>query len=273
MRGEVHSPCDGKVSARAVVIGGSGGGIETSRGLAVYLADHGIVAIALPYFQFEDLPVSLERIELEYFDHAITLAEKLPDAKTTPLTLIDYSRGSEAALLTAIDNPHVDRVVTIAGSDHVGANIDFADFWGLDAPWVRKGEPMAYATLRENRPGATWAEMRGTIVEPTVAGKLSEYTRTRELLTFAKARIPVESFRGPILLIAAGQDLSWSSVAQSLAILQSRKGLAAATFYLETKDAAQDFVVAPLGKGHEPDADAAAALASIVSFVVTADME
>src|SRR5258708_18671618 len=60
-----------------LVLGGSEGGVPRQR--AAWLASHGFAALALAYFNYEDLPPRLEAIPLEYFGRAIGWLMKRPE--------------------------------------------------------------------------------------------------------------------------------------------------------------------------------------------------
>ena len=57
------------------LFGGLGGLIEFRASL---LASHGFVALALAYFNYEDLPPQPEKTELEYFEEAVNFLLRYP---------------------------------------------------------------------------------------------------------------------------------------------------------------------------------------------------
>jgi len=86
-------------SVAVLVMGGSGGSEPSYVGEA--LARAGIGALSVAYFGRPGLPGQLRDIALEYFLAALrVLQERL--APGVPLVVLGMSRGSEAALLTAI---------------------------------------------------------------------------------------------------------------------------------------------------------------------------
>ena len=87
-------PCAG-----VLVIGGSGGSEPSYLGEA--LARAGIGALSVAYFGRPGLPGQLRDIALEYFLGSLGVLEQAL-APGVPLVVLGMSRGSEAAMLTAI---------------------------------------------------------------------------------------------------------------------------------------------------------------------------
>jgi dienelactone hydrolase len=101
-----------------VVIGGSEGGENTFKALALALA--GYPALALGYFGEPGLPRCLCDIPLEYFAKAVRWLRAQPVARGRPLVLFGASRGAEGALLIASYEPGLfDAVVASSPSSFV----------------------------------------------------------------------------------------------------------------------------------------------------------
>jgi dienelactone hydrolase len=120
-----------------LLIGGSGGS-EPSYAASAF-AEEGIAALSVAYFGRPGLPETLREIPLEYFFAAL---EILRDAVPTraPLLVLGMSRGSEAAMLTAIHSPVPvgGVVVTVPGNVVVGS-------WPRGgAAWLLGGERLPY---------------------------------------------------------------------------------------------------------------------------------
>jgi dienelactone hydrolase len=182
VHGTLFLPAAAQPSAAVLVIGGSGGSEPSYVGQA--LAAEGFAALSVAYFARDGLPAQLRGIPLEYFFSALELLRaELPSSATT-IAVLGMSRGSEAAMLTAIHAPaRVDAVLgTVPGNVVAG---------GLPpgAPaWLLHGRPL-----------------------PSVdhAGPDCEQ---------ADALIPVELIPGPVLLVAAGADQVWPSAAMARAL-------------------------------------------------------
>jgi len=162
-------PCAG-----VLVIGGSGGSEPSYVGEA--LARAGIGALSVAYFGRPGLPGQLRDIALEYFLGALRLLEEAL-APGVPLVVLGMSRGSEAAMLTAIHSGGgVDAVVAA-----VPGNVVAGSWPPGGAAWLLEGRALPYVTH---------------------SGPESEDPA---------AFIPVELVPGPVLLVGAGADRVWPS--------------------------------------------------------------
>lgn len=66
---------DGPFPGVIDMYGDEGGLIELRSSL---LATHGFAALSLPYFDFEDLPMVLKELKLEYFEEAARFLQRHP---------------------------------------------------------------------------------------------------------------------------------------------------------------------------------------------------
>ncbi len=195
-----------------VVIDGSFGGLREN--VPALLASRGWPAFALGYFKYKDRPDVANLLPLEYFQAGLAWARSQPGVER--VVLWGYSRGAEAALLTASHFPRdLDAVIAVSPS-HVVNNGE-GKAWGdwiteRDSMWsfAGRGVPCApYAEL-----GATpWATRREKALSGLPGyGISAEY---RELwLRPGVARtygIPVERFTGRMLLAAGTADEIWPS--------------------------------------------------------------
>jgi dienelactone hydrolase len=158
-----------------LVLGGSEGGLSTGF-LAASLAGSGYPSLALAYFDEPGLPQTLHRIPLEYFARALRWLAAQPQVDPSKIVVLGISRGSEAAQLLGVHYPAlVHGVVAVVPSDAVNCSLPFCN----DSAWTLRGRPFRYA-------------------QPPSS-------------VDARARIPDERIRGPMLLICAGQDRVWPS--------------------------------------------------------------
>ncbi|GHJ46959.1 palmitoyl-CoA hydrolase [Catellatospora sp. TT07R-123] len=120
-----------------LAFGGSEGG-NGEKYTAALLASHGVPALALAYFARPGLPGALRDVPLEYFDRAIT---RLHELSGLPVVLLGFSRGTEAALLSAEAFPRwVRGIVAYAPTDTVHAGYPSgAEAWTLHAAPVSPG--------------------------------------------------------------------------------------------------------------------------------------
>ncbi len=165
-----------------VVIGGSGGSEPTY--VARALAEEGVAAaLSLAYFGRPGLPPNLSAIDLEYFKAALDLlAERLGPG--VPLALIGMSRGSEAAMLTAVHLGAGVRGVLVS----VPGNVVAGGLPSGGPAWLLRGRPLP------------WVEEAGPECDDPAA------------------LIPVEKVPGPIMLVSAGSDGVWPSAPMARAI-------------------------------------------------------
>ena len=170
-----------------LVLGGSEGGVPRQR--AAWLASHGFAALALAYFNYEDLPPRLEAIPLEYFGRAIGWLMQRPEVAPGQIAVVGGSRGGELALQLASMYSQIKAVVA-----YVPANVRYpACCGGNTVPWAwtYTGKPLAYSPASPN-------------VRPDVQ---------------MRASIEVEHTHGPIFLISGEDDGVWHSSLMVSAIL------------------------------------------------------
>lgn len=108
--GEYFRPAGASSRTAVVLLGGSNGGLGNGFAAGL-LASHGYPVLSLAYFGAPGLPTTLQRIPLEYFQHAISWLAKQPEADPKRITVIGVSRGGEAALLIGATYPKLVRAV------------------------------------------------------------------------------------------------------------------------------------------------------------------
>jgi dienelactone hydrolase len=182
VHGTLFVPAGAVPAAAVLVIGGSGGS-EPSY-IAEALAREGMTAMSVAYFARPGLPRQLRGIRLEYFAAALEILRAALPSPAPPTAVIGMSRGSEAAMLTAICVPDSVRgvVATVPGNVVAGSHPPGGPAWLLG------GQPLPYAD--RSGPGCENPD----------------------------ALIPVEQIPGPVLLIAAGADQVWPSVGMARAL-------------------------------------------------------
>jgi dienelactone hydrolase len=182
--GYYFAPRENAHRAPILLFGGSEGGVSMGL-MASLLASRGHPALALGYFGAAGLPETLKRIPLEYFVRAARWIDRQPSVDARRLIVVGASRGSEAALLLASDFPKlVHGVVALSPSSKVNMSLG-----GRGPAWTLRGKGIPYAQALD--------------ADPTYE---------------SKAVIPVQRIRGPVLLVAGGQDKTWPSLAYARAI-------------------------------------------------------
>jgi dienelactone hydrolase len=163
-----------------LVLGGSEGGLSTGD-LAALLASRGYPSLALAYFGLKGLPSKLERIPLEYFEKALAWLRKRPEVDPQRLVVLGISRGSEAAILTAVHYPRLvhgvvayvpNALVYPAPGDPVPA-------------WTLAGRPLPHVARNDLR-NPFVLKPRGAILQPS-------------------------KINGPLFLVSANDDHEWDS--------------------------------------------------------------
>jgi dienelactone hydrolase len=200
-------PKGNEVRPALIVVGGSQGGLPES--LAYKFAEQGWATLAVAYFGTEGLPPSLANIPIEYGDRAIAWLQRQPLVDTRVLGIVGLSRGTEFALLLAVRNPAVKRVVAYTPSHvvwgPVGSGFDPAvSAWsdgGHALPYVPQARPPDYAAK----------PYRGT------PDFLFDLRQTSAVLA---AAIPVEKIQGAILLLSGDDDQVWPSTFMARQIMR-----------------------------------------------------
>ena len=117
LRGTLFLPAGKGPWPGVIVLGGSEGGLGLwTEAEATCLAAKGYAAFALAYFDYEDLPKSLENIPLEYFQTAIYWLQARDDIRSNSIAVLGGSRGGELALLLGATFPEIHAVVGISAS-------------------------------------------------------------------------------------------------------------------------------------------------------------
>ena len=206
-----------------IVWGGSEGGLGDSPAWAALLASHGIAALAIAYFDEPGLPCALENIPLEYFEKAIAWLRSEPQVDPGRVWILSGSRGSEADLLVAAHWPTlVHGVIATAPSSVVWGTVPGrCQPLGLTA-WTLHGQPLntdASSGSPTRNPDGSFSD-RGSFV----AGLTGP--------SAAAARIPIERFKGPVMLISGGGDELWPSTVFADRIMAALHAVPAAHVHL-----------------------------------------
>ena len=164
-------------------MGTAGGLLELK---AALLASHGFAALALAYFAYDDLPQTLDQVELEYFEEAARMLLKDPRVLSHGVGLLSISRGSEIALMLAAHQSDIIRAVVPVSPAHV-----------LSFNLIHKGNPLEYIALDVSRIKKT----ENNAVCFKDGYHMIYYSQN------SPAIIPVERINCPILLVYGTDDL------------------------------------------------------------------
>jgi dipeptidyl aminopeptidase/acylaminoacyl peptidase len=191
-----------------LVIGGSDGG-PGAPGVAMLLASHGFAALSLSYFGAPDLPPTLENIPLEYFQKALQWMRSEPDIDPASIAIYAESRGTEAALFVASNDPNITAVVARSPSFTFWSGVTKQHLPGK-AAWNYRGQPQAYIA------NTLYPDFLFTYLWDRVTGRPVRQTplfleNLQHATDDEKIGIPVQFIRAPLLLLAGADDQIWPS--------------------------------------------------------------
>lgn len=191
-----------------LVLGGSEGGIGSCSQFAALFASHGYPALALAYFQCDDLPTDIQQIPIEYVQRAVQWLKRQSTVHPGQIAVFGRSKGAELALVTASLEPDIRAVIASSPSSTVNIGTDRAftdaETFSPQSSWSFRGEPLPFVTWTE----AQCQESR----ERLDAGRRIDQIHKaawRACEWLEDAEIPVEKINGPILLLSADDDHWW----------------------------------------------------------------
>jgi hypothetical protein len=226
-----------------IVLGGSEGGASSVNESAKRLASFGFATISLPYYsppqwpsrqpevaglltQFVDIPI-------ERLNQAREYLRNRDDVDGDHIAIYGVSKGAEFVLLAAVHFPWVKTVVAIVPSDVVWEG------WGEGiAPNQRSsfafnGKPFAFTPYKD-----FGQEFQGYQTgEPVYVRRPQDRGRAANPAAAAAARIPIELYKGALLLVAGQDDQIWNSAMMAHNIAERRAAANLTTVSLIYSDA------------------------------------
>jgi dienelactone hydrolase len=204
--GKLFRPSDHSVRPGIIVLGGSGGGLGWSEGMAQELASEGYAALALAYFRYRELPKALVNIPLEYFTKAFDWMAEQQGIDTRRLTLVGGSRGAELALILGSTFPVVKAVIAYAPSSVIWGACGGITSIGK-AAWTYRNKPLMPIRMAISRVVCDHLKMAFCLISRVPYRETPLFIAALENETAVKeAIIPVENIKGPILLISGDDD-------------------------------------------------------------------
>jgi dienelactone hydrolase len=202
----IFTPGTRSCSPGVIVLGGSDGGVPEEE--AAVLAGHSFTTLALAYFGAPGLSPTLTNVPIEIVQHALQFMHDQPGVCHSRIGLLGASKGAELALVAASRFPDVGAVVAYSP-----ASVVFAGIGGKSEPalssWTFQGVPLPFAT--GTTPDDVVAAIRGERQAHRQVSYRRDYLAQLQGNTDKAAEIAVEQIRGPLLLIAGGDDLLWPS--------------------------------------------------------------
>lgn len=234
VRVSTDTPFPGAVWARptgpgrhpvVIVLGGSEGGSSTAREVAPLFAARGYATLGLPYYdpgydptdRVAGLPHSFTNIPVDRLTAVRAWLATRADADVDRLGIWGVSKGAEFALIAASHYAWINAIVAVVPTDVVWEG------WGGTGPTTASfafdGKPLAFQPY-----GGMDVELakaaRGEAMDlrrAHLAGRAAYPDR------LAAARIPIERFKGALLLVAGGHDQIWPSAEMAANIVAARR--------------------------------------------------
>ncbi|MBD8525044.1 alpha/beta fold hydrolase [Pseudomarimonas arenosa] len=206
----------------AILIGGAEGGLawQYLPQQVEALQQAGFSVFRTAYFNHAGTSALLQEIELDYFRRVIEwVAEQNDD-----LVIVAHSRGSEAALLSAIGNDKVDKLVVIAPASHVFQGIERsleATVSRRRSAWAEAGQPLPFVPFDINQ-----AQMEETALaaeKGEMCACVLDVYRQSLAKAAAETRIAVESIDATVLFVSSDSDPIWPSAQMADTMMASRQ--------------------------------------------------
>lgn len=241
-----------------IILAGAEGGDEAGRRFGPILAELGYAAVSLPYYSpnwgdygppppLPELPGSFIDIRVDQLADLRAALSAMPGVDVTRLALFGGSKGSEFALIAASRYPWITSVVAYTPSDLVweGWGLEMVEAEGTRSSFSFDGKPLAFIPYR--------GFVEGLLAGPSAdLLAIHENGRADHPNREAEARIPVETYAGPVMLIAGGKDALWNSARMANNIAAARDTAGRRTETLIYPDAGHDIIGAASGARPDP---------------------
>lgn len=218
-----------------LLLGGSEGGLaEGLRAQAVLLQAQGFSTLHLAYHNAPGKSAKLVNIPLEEFYRGLDWLKKQPGVDKDRIAIVGYSKGAEAGLLVATRYPGIRAAVLGMPSSVVWDGLAAENYalGSFSSSWSEKGEPVAHLAYK-GRPG-------GDGLMPVFENGLKELDRNPD------AAIPVEKYKGPLMLVCGEAEKLWPSCPMTDQIVERAKAKGAPQpVVLRYKDAGHGVMGAP----------------------------
>jgi dienelactone hydrolase len=213
-----------------IVLGGSEGGGSFARDRAPRFASRGFAVLGLPYYspgrderEIPELPAAFADIPVDRLNTALEWLKRRPEVDASRVALLGASKGAEFVLIAASKFKWITSVVAIVPSDVVWEG------WG---PGVEPGTRSSFALNGKALPFVPYLEFAQELDgfrtgREVRMRRFQDKGRAANPAAAVKARIEIEKFRGPLLVIGGHDDQVWASgmMAQNIAERRAAAGL------------------------------------------------
>jgi dienelactone hydrolase len=228
-----------------IALGGSEGGsaIVHSAGL---LASHGFAVLGLPYYspggfsatgptppELPTLPAAFADIPVERLEQARAWLAQQPEVDASRIAVYGVSKGAEFALIASTKMPWLKSVVAIVPSDVVWEGWGPGVEPGKRSSYAWKGTPLAFVPYVDFD-----KEFMGFQTgQPIIIRRPQDKGRAANPDRVPAARIPVETYAGPMMIVGSHGDQVWDSGGMAENINRSRAAAGRETVALIYRDA------------------------------------
>jgi dienelactone hydrolase len=213
-----------------IVLGGSEGGGWVARDRAPRFASRGFAVLGLPYYspgsgerEIPELPAAFADIPVDRLNAAFEWLKRRSEVDASRVALVGTSKGAEFVLIAASRFKWITSVVAIAATDVVWEG------WG---PGVEPGTRSSFALDGKPLPFVPYLEFAEEFAgfrsgSDVKMRRFQDKGRAANPAAAVKARIEVEKFRGPLMVIGGHDDQVWASgmMAQNIAERRAAAGL------------------------------------------------
>ncbi|AZW31420.1 acyl-CoA thioester hydrolase/BAAT N-terminal domain protein [Bordetella bronchiseptica GA96-01] len=220
LSGELYTPPGPGPHPAVIYMNGSSGGVNAPR--AALFAARGYQCLALGIFNYEGRPQYLNDMPLEYLEQALRWVRDTQNPRNGFVAISGISRGGEMSLLAASHFPElVSAMVAYVPSPVMHGVVSAgAPGTGRDAQvWTLGGKPLPH--LWQDNATADWEAAYAS--DPPYRQTHAFMSASRDARAFERARIPIERYRGPLMLISASDDGFWPSTAYSEIVVRQRQ--------------------------------------------------
>jgi len=218
-----------------LLLGGSEGGLgEDPKAQALLLQAQGFSTLHLAYHNAPGKPAKLVNVPLEDFYRGLDWLKRQPGVDASRIGIVGYSKGAEAGLLVATRYPGVRAVVLGMPSSVVWDGMSGENYLlgSFSSSWSEQGKPVPHLAYK-GRPG-------DHTLMPVFENGL------KHLGENPKAAIPVERYKGRLMLICGETERLWPSCPMTDQIVsRARRSGSAQPIALRYKDAGHGVMGAP----------------------------